>query len=133
MGILKVGAGALKSVLEDQWREYFYCPSMEADVLVKKGENRKSKRSYNTKGSDNIITNGSGIAVADGQCMMIVEQGKVVEFCAEPGEFTYDASTEPSIFSATALKRHSRPSVSVSPTAAIPERISVSIISTPRN
>ena len=64
MGILKVGAGALKSVLEDQWREYFYCPSMEADVLVKKGENRKSKRSYNTKGSDNLISNGSIIAAS---------------------------------------------------------------------
>ena len=98
MGILKVGAGALKSVLEDQWREYFYCPSMEADVLVKKGENRKSKRSYNTKGSDNLISNGSIIAVNEGQCMMIVDQGAIVEVCAEAGEFVYDTSTEPSIF-----------------------------------
>ena len=56
-------------------------------------------RSSNTKGNDNIISNGSGIAVADGQCMIIVEQGKIVEICAEPGEFTYDSSTEPSIFS----------------------------------
>ena len=98
MGILKVGAGALKSVLEDQWREYFYCPSMEADVLVKKGENRKSKRSYNTKGSDNLISNGSIIAVNEGQCMMIVDQGAIVEVCAEAGEFVYDTSAEPSIF-----------------------------------
>ena len=72
---------------------------MTQELLVTNVQQRVSVSSSNTKGSDNIITNGSGIAVADGQCMMIVEQGKVVEFCAEPGEFTYDASTEPSIFS----------------------------------
>jgi len=65
---------------------------------VVKGQKRVSGRSSNTKGSDNIISNGSGIAVADGQCMIIVEQGKVVEVCAEPGEYTYDTSSEPSIF-----------------------------------
>ena len=81
MGILKVGVGALKSVLEDSWREYFYCPAMEPDVLVKKGENRKSNRSYNTKNSDNLISNGSIIAVNEGQCMMIVDQGAIVEVC----------------------------------------------------
>ena len=98
MGILKVGVGALKSVLEDSWREYFYCPAMEPDVLVKKGENRKSNRSYNTKNSDNLISNGSIIAVNEGQCMMIVDQGAIVEVCAEAGEFVYDTSAEPSIF-----------------------------------
>ena len=98
MGILKVGVGALKSVLEDSWREYFYCPVMEPDVLVKKGENRKSNRSYNTKNSDNLISNGSIIAVNEGQCMMIVDQGAIVEVCAEAGEFVYDTSAEPSIF-----------------------------------
>ena len=98
MGILKVGVGALKSVLEDSWREYFYCPAMEPDVLVNKGENRKSNRSYNTKNSDNLISNGSIIAVNEGQCMMIVDQGAIVEVCAEAGEFVYDTSAEPSIF-----------------------------------
>lgn len=98
MGLLQVGAGAVSGVLADQWREYFYCPSMEADVLVKKGENRKSKRSYNTKGSDNIISNGSIVAVNEGQCMIIVDQGAIVEVCAEAGEFVFDTSAEPSIF-----------------------------------
>lgn len=98
MGILKVGIEAAKSVLEDQWREYFYCPSMEANVLVKKGQNRKSKRGFNTKASDNLISNGSIIAVNEGQAMIIVDQGAIVEICAEAGEFLYDASTEPSIF-----------------------------------
>ncbi len=98
MGLIKAGVGALGSVLADQWKEFFYCDSLENDVLMVKGTKRISGRSSNTKGSDNIISNGSGIAVADGQCMIIVEQGKVVEVCAEPGEFTYDSSTEPSIF-----------------------------------
>ncbi len=98
MGLIKAGIGAVGSVLADQWKEFFYCEAMDMDTLVIKGSKRISGRSSNTKGSDNIISNGSGIAVADGQCMIIVEQGKIVEVCAEPGEYTYDSSTEPSIF-----------------------------------
>ncbi len=98
MGLIKAGIGALGGTLADQWKEFFYCESMPKEVLVTKGQKRITSRSSNTKGNDNIISSGSGIAVADGQCMMIVEQGKVVEVCAEPGEFTYDSSTEPSIF-----------------------------------
>lgn len=98
MGLIKAITGAAGGVLADQWREYFYCDAMEPDVLVKKGEKRISKRSSNYKGEDNIISNGSIIAVNAEQCMIIVEQGKIVEVCAEPGEFQYDSSTEPSIF-----------------------------------
>ena len=98
MGLIKAGIGALGGTLADQWKEFFYCDSLPADVLMRKGQKQVSGRSSNTKGSDNVISNGSGIAVADGQCMIIVEQGKVVEVCAEPGQFTYDSSTEPSIF-----------------------------------
>ena len=99
MGLIKAISGAVGGVLADQWKEFFYCDALSADVLVRKGTKRVSGRSSNTKGSDNIISNGSGIAVADGQCMLIVEQGKIVEVCAEPGEYTFDTSTEPSIFS----------------------------------
>ena len=91
--------GAAGGTLADQWKEFFYCEAMDKEVMVVKGMKRSSSRSSNKHGSDNIISSGSGIAVADGQCMMIVEQGKVVEVCADPGEYTYDASTEPSIFS----------------------------------
>ena len=98
MGLIKAGIGALGGVLADQWKEFFYCDALDMDTLVVKGQKRTSGRSSNTKGSDNVISNGSGIAVADGQCMIIVEQGKVVEVCAEPGQYTYDTSTEPSIF-----------------------------------
>ncbi len=99
MGLIKAGVGALGGVLADQWKEFFYCDSLPNEVLMRKGQKRTSDRSSNTKGESNIISNGSLIAVADGQCMIIVEQGKIVEVCAEPGEFKYDSSTEPSIFS----------------------------------
>ncbi len=98
MGLLKAGVGALSGVLADQWREYFYCEALTSDILVAKGRKRTSKRSSNIKAEDNIISNGSIISVNNGQCMLIVEQGKVVDVCAEPGEFVYDTSTEPSIF-----------------------------------
>ncbi len=98
MGLLQAGIGALSGVLADQWREYFYCEGMPENVLAVKGVKRTSGRSSNYKGEDNIISNGSIIAVNEGQCMMIVEQGAIVEFCAEPGEFVWDSSTEPSIF-----------------------------------
>lgn len=95
MGLIKALTGSVGSTFSDQWKEYFYCEALEVDVLVSKGISKSS----NNKGNENIITNGSEIAVADGQCMIIVEQGKVVELCAEPGAFTFDSSTEPSIFS----------------------------------
>ena len=99
MGLIKAIAGAAGGVMADQWKEYFYCEAMPANILATKGHKKVTGRSSNYKGDENIITNGSMIAVADGQCMLIVEQGKVVEVCAEPGEFLYDSSTEPSIFS----------------------------------
>ena len=98
MGLIKAAAGAAGGVLADQWKEFFLCEALPANVLAVKGQKKTTRRSSNTHGDENIITTGSRIAVADGQCMLIVEQGKVVEVCAEPGEYTYDASTEPSIF-----------------------------------
>lgn len=98
MGLIKAAAGAVGGVLEDQWLEYFYCDSIESDVLVTKGHKKTKGRASNNKGDENVISNGSAIAVNEGQCMIIVDQGKVVELCAEAGVFTYDSSSEPSIF-----------------------------------
>ena len=98
MGLIRAGLGAASGVMADQWKEFFYCEALDQNTLVAKGHKRVGGRSSNNIASDNIISNGSGIAVADGQCMIIVEQGKIVEFCSEPGEFTYDTSSEPSIF-----------------------------------
>ena len=98
MGLIKAATGAAGGTLADQWKEFFYSDSLDNDTLMVRGKKRIDRRSSNTKGHDNVITNGSGIAVADGQCMMIVDQGKIVEVCAEPGEYTYDMSSEPSVF-----------------------------------
>ena len=98
MGLIKAALGSAGGVLADQWKEYFYCDSMAANVLVTKGKKRTSSRNSNTKGSDNIISNGSVVAVNEGQCMMIVEQGKIVEFAAEAGEYTWNSASEPTIF-----------------------------------
>ncbi len=98
MGLIKAAIGAVGSTMADQWKEFIYCDSLSADTLLVRGQKRIGKHSSNTKGNDNIITEGSKIAVAAGQCMIIVEQGKIVDVCAQPGEYVFDASSEPSIF-----------------------------------
>lgn len=98
MGLISTALEAARAALEDQYRDYFYCESLPPDVLITKGKKRQRKKLFGSKGSDNVISNGSIIAVNEGQAMIIVDQGKIVEFCAEPGEFLYDMSTEPSIF-----------------------------------
>lgn len=98
MGLIKAAMGAAGGVLADQWKEFFYCDAIPENVLAVKGRKKTGKRSSNTKGGDNVISNGSVIAVADGQCMLIVDQGKIVDMCAVAGEYTYDMSSEPSIF-----------------------------------
>ena len=96
MGLIKAALNSAGGVLADQWKEYFYCDALGPDVLAVRG--KKRSRGGSNNGSDNVISNGSVISVADGQCMMIVEQGKIVDLCAEPGEYTYDISSEPSVF-----------------------------------
>ena len=98
MGLIKAAMGAAGGVMADQWKEFFYCDAIPENVLAVKGQKKTSKRSSNTKGDDNVISNGSVIAVADGQCMLIVDQGKIVDMCAVAGEYTYEMSSEPSIF-----------------------------------
>lgn len=99
MGLIKAAKDAISTMMADQWREYFYCDSLPNDLLMVKGKKRITEgRNSNTKGIDNIITNGSVIAVNEGQCMLIIDQGEIVDFCADAGEFVYDASTEPSLF-----------------------------------
>ncbi len=97
MGLIQAAMAAGGSVLADQWREYFYCPSLSNDTLLTKGE-KKAGRGANKKGSDNVISDGSIIAINEGQCMILVDQGQITEVCADTGEFVYDVSSEPSIF-----------------------------------
>ena len=99
MGLLRAGIGALSGVLADQWRDYFCCESMEDNVLAVKASKRMNRRFGGSRyEADNVISNGSIVAVHEGQCMILVDQGRVTEICAEPGEFVYDVSSEPSIF-----------------------------------
>lgn len=98
MGLIKSLAGSVGGVLADQWKEYFYCDALGVETIVVKGHKRVSNRSSNIYGNPNIISTGSIIAVADGQCALIVEQGKVIDLCAEPGEYVFDSTKEPSIF-----------------------------------
>lgn len=98
MGLIKAAVNAVGGTLADQWLEYFYCDSIDQDILVVKGKKQTGKRSSNTRGNDNVISNGSGIVVADGQCMVIVENGKIVEACAEPGQYTFQSDASPSLF-----------------------------------
>lgn len=100
MGLIKALGGSTCGVLADSWRDFFYCESLDAFALAAKGQKKTGSpnRSSNTKGDENVISNGSIIAINDGQCMIIVESGTVVDLCAEPGEYVYDASCEPSVF-----------------------------------
>jgi len=96
MGLIRAALNSGSSVLKDQWKEFFYCDALSSDTLGAAGKKKKSGLSQN-KGDDNVISAGSVIAVADGQCVLIVDNGKVIDYCAEPGEYTYDASSEPSL------------------------------------
>ena len=98
MGLIQAALNAEGTVLGDQGKEYFYCEAIDNNTRVVKGQKKVSGFSSNRRGADNIISKGSMVAVADGQCMVIVDNGKIAELCAVPGEFVYDSSTEPSIF-----------------------------------
>lgn len=98
MGLIKALANSVGGSLGDQWKEYFYCDSLAQNVLMCKGQKQQTQRGTNFRGESNIISNGSVIAVNEGQCALIVEDGKIVELTCEPGRFVYDTSSEPSIF-----------------------------------
>ena len=106
MGFVKAAVGAASGVMADQWKEFFSCNALPADVLAVKGEKKASGRSANRRGAENVISDGSLIAVAEGQCALIVEQGKVVDLCAEPGEYTYSTGTQPSLFTGKGLAKN---------------------------
>ena len=105
MGLIKVAAGAIGSIsnavsntLSSTWVDYFESGDMTG-ILMKRGNKIASKGAQNKGGDDNIISSGSGIDVQESQCMILVENGRIVDFCAEPGRYTFDASTAPSLMS----------------------------------
>ena len=97
MGLITASINAVTGTLESQWKEYFYCDALPESVLATKAM-KKTKGIFGIKVEDeNVISQGSVVAVADGQCMMIVDQGKIVDFCAEPGEYIFDAHGQPTL------------------------------------
>ena len=97
MGLINATVESAKSVLHDQWLEYYYCDSLSENELVKKAS-KKVNQGSNTKSNPDIITNGSYIAVNEGQAMLVVEDGKIIDFTVVPGEFIWNTSSEPSLF-----------------------------------
>ncbi len=99
MGLIAAGLNAVGGTLASQWKEHFYVDALPDNVLAAKAAKKTKGRFGGSRfEDDNVISDGSVIAVADGQCMMIVDQGKVVDFCAEPGEYIFDLNGEPSLF-----------------------------------
>ena len=99
MGLIRAGLNAVGGTLASQWKEYFYADALPEDVLATRALKKTKGRFGGSRSEDdNIISNGSVVAVADGQCMMIVDQGRIVDFSAEPGEFVFDEGGEPTIF-----------------------------------
>ena len=99
MGLIRAGLNAIGGTMASQWKEYFYVDALPESVLAARAMKKTKGRFGGSRTEDdNVITDGSVIAVADGQCMMIVDQGKVVDFCAEPGEYVFDLNGEPSLF-----------------------------------
>ena len=92
MGLIKALAGSVIGTALDTWKDYFVCDSMDNDTLMVKGTKRGNG------GSGEVITNGSGIVVNEGQCALVVEEGNILEVAAEPGNYTFDSSLSPSVF-----------------------------------
>lgn len=97
MGLVLGALSVASSAFSDTWKEYFYCDAIPADTICVKAH-KKVRGFSSNHGDDNIISDGSVIAIADGQCMVIVSQGQVIDLSAQPGEYKYDSSTEPSLF-----------------------------------
>ena len=106
MGLIKLVAGALgaasgafNTTTSSMWVDYFESGDMSNGVIMKRGVRITGPKSQNKNNDTNIITSGSGIDVQENQCMILVENGAIVDFCAEPGRYTFDASTAPSFMS----------------------------------
>lgn len=96
MGLINAITGSIKNVVGDQFKEFVTCPIVDKNVLMTRGIVQHGDANSNPTAG--VISNGSKITVPQGWAMMLVDNGKVVEFSAEAGEYIYDNSSEPSIF-----------------------------------
>lgn len=96
MGLIKALTSSVSSGFGDQFKEFVVCPNVDKDVLIQRGV--VNHGAGNSNPSEGIITNGSGIVVPEGMCMLLIDNGAIVEFVAEAGTYKYDQSSEPTIF-----------------------------------
>ena len=93
------GTDAVRDTLAGQWKDYIYCDALSNDTLMMRGKRREAPGASGARSGEETISDGSSIIVADGQCAIVTEQGKIADVCAEPGEFVWNRSAEPSVFS----------------------------------
>lgn len=100
MGLIKAAIGALGGTLGDTWKEAVHCQAMSNSVILRTGTkmHQNSGRTSNTKGTENVISNGSSILVEENTCMLTLDNGKITNVVTEPGSYTLDNSSAPSIF-----------------------------------
>ena len=96
MGLIRASVGAVSNVVGDQFKEFVTCPAIDRTTLIARGVVNHGDGNKNF--TEGVITNGSKIVVPQGYAMMIIDNGAIKEFSAEPGEFIWDTSSEPSVF-----------------------------------
>lgn len=108
MGLVQAVAGSIGGVLADQWKDFYTVPdglpaTAALFAAVPRGSN--AGRGSNTRGSSNIISNGSKIVVPEGYGLLLFQDGKVTGFAAEPGgyEWRSDDLNSKSIFAGDGL------------------------------
>lgn len=99
-GIFQAGLNAIKGNLGDQWLEAIEPNGMGEGVVFCSGARLRpdDERAGNRKGTPDVISNGSYIHVYDNQAMLLVDNGAIVDFSAEPGRFEVENSSTPSVF-----------------------------------
>ena len=108
MGLIQAAVGAVGGVLADQWKDFYTVPDglpSTAALFAAVPQGTNAGRGSNTKGSSNIITNGSKIVVPEGYGLLLMQDGKITGFAAEAGgyEWQSDDLNSKSIFSGGGL------------------------------
>ena len=103
MGLIQAAVGAVGGMLADQWKDFYTVPGglpPTAALFAAVPNGTNAGRGSNTKGSSNIITNGSKIVVPEGYGLLLFQDGKITGFAAEPGgyEWRSDDINSQSIF-----------------------------------
>lgn len=96
MGLIAAALSAATTTVGDQFKEVVSCPEVDNNVIIQRGV--VNHGSGNMVYSEGVISKGSKIIVPQGMAMMIIDNGQIVEFTDTPGDYSWDSSTEPSIF-----------------------------------